>query len=109
MQYHCGGGSTKKKAKEKANLWLSQKPKPKILMPAEVFSVLEVLGFEFKRKLKHTTYLYTHDCLTNSEIFMFSTIKISVHHSGKDKDNILEGSVNKLLEALKLYMERNDD
>lgn len=97
----------KSKAIGIARNWLEQNPKT--LESDEVFEVLDKLEFIFKKKIKHTTYLYEHPCLAGNPYFQFNTLKISLHHGKNDKNVILIGSVKVIIRALKLHPELKND
>lgn len=95
---------TPSKAREIANKWLTQNPKPKSLEPNEVFDVLEALGFLLKRKIKQdTAYIYEHTCLLDDPYFSFGAMYISINHGKGKKPSILVGGVNVILKALSLH------
>ncbi|MFC2119818.1 hypothetical protein ACFLQ4_01980 [Bacteroidota bacterium] len=99
-----------KKAKELANNWLSQNPRPKSLEPKDVFNVLEALGFIQKKKVKKdTTYIYEHPCLINDPDFKFGVLYFSINHGKGKKSSILVGGVKVILKALSLHPELQND
>lgn len=97
----------KKKALEQAQSWVNQKPMPQALEPAEVWSVLEGLGFALKGKnSNHTTYRWYHKyLLKNESYFQFGIVSISVGHSKGQKSVIRVDSTKKFINALIIYLE----
>ena len=91
----------KKKALQKAEEIIRQKPKPKELNKDDVVSILEGLGFECKKKHSdHTTFRYYHTALENSGNFLYGILKISVGHKKGAKEVIRIGSVRQVIKAL---------
>jgi hypothetical protein len=100
----------KKAAREKIKDWL-EFPKPSELDPVEVWAVLEAIGFKFLGKnSNHTTYRWNHISLQrNSTQFKYGNIGISVGHSKSKKTVIRIDSVKKLLTALQLFIEWEEE